>query len=120
MKKVYIASPYTNGDKLEMVRLQIDAWHILRDRGLIPIAPLLTHYINEVRERDHKDWLEYDFELLRICDYVIRLYPVNDLGERIPSTGADIEEREAKRLGIPFYSFDTLQELQAFVENTNF
>ena len=57
MKKVYIASPYTNGDKLEMVRLQIDAWHILRDRGLIPIAPLLTHYINEVRERDHKDWL---------------------------------------------------------------
>lgn len=120
MKKIYIASPYTYGDKLQMVKLQIDAWHILRDKGLIPIAPLLTHYINEVKERSHSEWLEYDFEILRMCDYVIRLKPLDNFGVEIPSPGADMEEEEAKRRGIPLHVFSNLEGLKSFVEVNNF
>jgi len=117
--KIYIASPYTSGDKLQMVRLQIDAWHILRDYGLIPIAPLLTHYINEVRERLHTEWLEYDFEVLRICNGVIRLRPKDDFGVEIPSRGADMEEEEAIKLGIPVLCFYSIEELKDYLEKSD-
>ena len=113
--KIYIASPYTAGDKLEMVRLQIDAWHVLRDYGYIPIAPLLTHYMNEVQERSHKDWLEYDFEILGICQAVIRIRPLDIFGKEIPSLGADMEEKEAARLGIPCVSFNTIEKLREYL-----
>ena len=113
MKKelVYIASPYTVGDKLENVRLQIDAWHMLRDAGMVPIAPLLTHYMEEVRHRDYEDWLDYDFSLISICQKVVRLRPHFNGVER-PSSGADREQEEATRLGIEFLSFDSLEELK--------
>jgi hypothetical protein len=100
-----------------MVRLQIDAWHLLRDYGYIPIAPLLTHYINEVRERSHAEWLEYDFEILKTCQGVIRLRPLDAFGDEIPSKGADMEQEEAKRLGIPFLSFNTIEELKRYLES---
>jgi hypothetical protein len=116
--KVYIASPYTSGDKLRMVRLQIDAWHILKDFGYIPIAPLLTHYMNEVRKRSYSEWLEYDFEILKMCQCLIRLKPADDLGNEIPSMGADREEDEAKRLGIPCLSFSTLEDLKRYLESS--
>lgn len=115
--KVYIASPYTNADKLSMVRLQIDAWHILRDLGYIPIAPLLSHYINEVKERTHAEWIDYDFELIKMCNIVIRLKPKDSLGVEIASTGADAEEAEAKRLGLPFHAFNDLADLKLFFKN---
>lgn len=117
--KIYIASPYTSGDKLQMVRLQIDAWHILRDYGFIPIAPLLTHYMNEVRERSHAEWLEYDFEILKICNGIIRLRPKDNFGNEIPSRGADMEQEEAQRLGLPSFSFDSVEELRDFLEKSD-
>jgi hypothetical protein len=117
-QKIYIASPYSVGDKLRNVRLQIDAFHILRDMRHIPIAPLTSHYINEVRERSHRDWIEYDFTIIAMCDMVIRLRPKDQNGIEIPSTGADLEETEAKRLGLPYYEFQTLDEMQFFFQST--
>jgi len=118
--KIYIASPYNAGDKVQNVRLQIDAFHILRDLGYLPIAPLLSHYINLVRDRSHKDWLEYDIELLKICDIVVRLRPMDANGVEIPSPGADMEEKKAKELGIPYYEFQTLDELEFLFKATEF
>lgn len=115
-QKIYIASPYTHGDKLQMVQLQIDAWHVLRDKGFIPIAPLLTHFINEIKERTHTEWLEYDFEILRVCQMVVRLRPVDEFGDEIPSTGADMEEAEAKRLGLQYYEFKAVEEMKVFFD----
>lgn len=117
--KIYIASPYTSGDKLQMVRLQIDAWHLLRDYGFIPIAPLLTHYMNEVRERSHAEWLEYDFEILKMCQGIIRLRPKDNFGREIPSKGADMEQEEAINLGIPVLSFDTIEDLKNYLEKSD-
>jgi len=118
--KIYIASPYNAGDKVQNVRLQIDAFHILRDLGYLPIAPLLSHYINLVQDRSHKDWLEYDIELLKICDIVVRLRPMDANGVEIPSPGADMEEKKAKELGIPYYEFQTLDELEFLFKATEF
>jgi len=118
--KIYIASPYNAGDKVQNVRLQIDAFHILRDLGYLPIAPLLSHYVNLVRDRSHKDWLEYDIELLKICDIVVRLRPKDENGVEIPSPGADMEEKKAKELGIPYYEFQTLDELEFLFKATEF
>lgn len=113
---IYIASPYTIGDKMENVRLQIEAWHILRDRGYYPIAPLLTHFIHEVRNRDYEDWMDYDFKLLSLCKKVFRIKPIYN-GEERPSSGADREEIEANRLGIEFKSFVSIEELKKYLEN---
>ena len=119
-KKIYIASPYNAGDKLQNVHLQIDAFHILRDLGYLPIAPLLSHYVNVVRDRSHNDWLEYDIELLKICDIVVRIRPKDKDGVEIPSPGADIEEQKAKEFGIPYYEFHNLDELEFLFKATEF
>jgi len=118
--KIYIASPYNAGDREKNTRLQIDAFHILRDLGYFPIAPLLSHYVNLVRNRSHKDWLEYDIELLKVCDIVIRLRPKDQNGVEIPSIGADMEEAKAKELGIPYSEFDTLDHMAFFFQSMEF
>lgn len=110
--KIYIASPYTNGDKLQLVRLQIDAWHVLQDLGYYAVPPLLSHYINEVRERDWSEWLEYDFQTISMCDAVIRLRPKDQNGVEIPSAGADKEREEAKRLGLIYLEYDSVEEMK--------
>jgi hypothetical protein len=110
--KIYIASPYTNGNKLELVRLQIDAWHVLQDLGYYAIPPLLSHYINEVRERPWNEWLDYDFETISMCDAVIRLRPKDKNGVEIPSAGADKEKVEALRLGLMYLEFETVEQMK--------
>jgi len=100
VKKVYIASPYTQGDKLQMVRIQIDAWHALQDLGYYAIPPLLSHYINEVRER------------IAMCDAVVRIRPKDERGIEIPSSGADKEKIEAQRLGLQYREFETIEQMR--------
>lgn len=113
-KVIYIASPYTMGDKLEMVRVQIDAFHVLRDLGFTPVAPLLSHYINEVKKRDWKDWIDYDFRLINLSDIVVRIKVKDKNGIEIPSTGADLEKKEAMRLGKEYYEFNNIEEMEDF------
>jgi hypothetical protein len=110
--KVYIASPYTVGDKEQNVRLQIDAFHELLDMGYIPIVPLLCHYLHEVRPLTDSQWLQYDFELLRMCDFVVRLRPLDENEDEIRSTGADMEEYVARTNGIPVYSFYSISHMK--------
>ncbi len=91
--RVYIASPYTVGDREENVLVQARAYHALRDVGLFPFAPLLSHHLHVVQERTYEDWMEIDFHWLRQCHCVLRLP-----GE---SSGADREVALAKSLGMP-------------------
>jgi hypothetical protein len=53
--KVYVASPYTNGDKLENVRRSIEMGHELMNLGLNPYLPLLSHYQDELFPRPYYD-----------------------------------------------------------------
>jgi len=99
--KIYIASPYTNGNQAENVRAQLDVFHLLLKAGYIPFAPLLSHFVEIVHPHLYDDWMVYDLAWLSVCDGVLRLP-----GE---SPGADVEVEHAKKLNIPvFYSINDL------------
>lgn len=105
MLLIYVASAYTRGNKDYNVQRQIEAAHTLMDYGYATIWPLSSHYLELFRSRPYDEWLELDFALLSRCDALLRLE-----GD---STGADLEVKEATRLGIPvFYNVESLRALE--------
>jgi hypothetical protein len=113
--RVYIASPYTNGDKQENVNLQIDVAHELMKRNYAPYTPLLTHFQHIRHPRQEIDWLKLDFEFLECCDVLIRIKPIKK-GKEIISNGADKEEKHAIELGIPVFTFHTIEEMCQYLD----
>lgn len=106
--KVYIASPYTNGDKEENVRFQMKITNDLLNLGFYPFTPLYSHYQDLIYPRIFGDWLKLDFVWLKQCDCVIRFFTEYD-GVELNSLGADMEETLAREIGIPvFYSIDEM------------
>jgi len=93
MIKVYIASPYTEGDTALNIRDQINAFRALLNLGYIPFAPLLCHFVHIVHRQPYDKWIAYGEEWVKVCDVVLRLS-----GE---SKGADNEVRLAESLNIP-------------------
>lgn len=103
MIKVYIASPYTIGDVAQNVRLQIDTVNELMNNGFAPFAPLYSHFQHMIHPRVYTDWLNIDFEWVKVCDCLLRLD-----GE---SSGADKEVKVAQDANIPvFYSIKEMYE----------
>ena len=102
--KIYIASPYTIGDKQKNVAKQIEVANILLSLGHYPFWPLSCHYLHEAKNRDYETWMRYDLEWLKVCDCLLRLP-----GE---SKGADIEEQFARENQIPIYYETDLSQLQ--------
>ena len=95
MKKVYIASPYTQGDVGQNVGIAMSFSHAILDNGHCPISPLLSHFLHIHRQRHYEDWIAMDLELVKVSDCLIRLP-----GD---SNGADGEVRLARELGIPVF-----------------
>lgn len=119
--RVYIASPYTNGNRDELAELQMKAAAILLKNGFNPYPPLYNHYIQEDHpELDHNfGWLDIDKSWLELCDVMVRLFPKDENGYRIESPGADEEEDFSKKKGIPVFYFDDLSELEAWARTFN-
>lgn len=91
---IYIASPYSShADKQAAVDAQIDAFAVLRDAGHQPIAPLLSHYVDQRHPANYERWMQWCMAMVSVADLVVRL-PGN-------SSGADREVAEARRLGKP-------------------
>lgn len=100
MIKVYIASPYTNKGEIkdrkvmEMnVYRQMETFNELVNRGMCPMAPLLSHFQHQEYPLPWEKWMEMDYEWISVCDVVLRLDG--------RSTGADLEVAHAEKLGIP-------------------
>lgn len=108
---VYIASPYTKGDQAINVRFQMRMWEILLDLGVVPIAPLWSHFQHLHAPRPYQDWIDYDNEIIPRCDACLRL-DVEDFKvgyKQSESTGADAEVKLFESLGKPvFRSLDEL------------
>ena len=103
MPRIFISSPYTHGNPGDNVTVQIEAFHHLRDKGWVPFAPLLSHYLHIHRVRTYEDWIDWDLEWLNCCDAYLRL-PSN-----LPSKGADIEEQHATEIGLKrYYSLESV------------
>jgi hypothetical protein len=93
--RVYIAGPYSQGDKEVNVRRAIDMASTLMRLGHVPFCPHLTHYIHLIHPEDYETWMSQDLEWLSVCDCVIRL-----TGE---SEGADREVLWATANDKPVY-----------------
>lgn len=96
-KTIFISSPYTHGNKEVNVYLQKEAFDYLIRLGWAPFAPLWSHYQHLAFPLSYAQWIEYDLIWLDRCDAYVRL------DSDLPSTGADIEEAEAKRLELPIF-----------------
>lgn len=101
MIKIYIASPYSIGDKQDNVYRQIKQAVELIELGFLVEWPLSSHYLDLYFPRPYDFWLDYDLKILKTCDCVLRLD-----GE---SKGADKEVEEALKHGIKvFYNVNDL------------
>ena len=99
--KVYIASPYTVGDKGENVKEQIDCADMLMADGFVPFVPLYYHFHHIMYHHSYEVWAKLGLEWLKECDCILRLPGI--------SAGADHEVSEARRMDIPiFYSYKEL------------
>ena len=103
--KVFIASPYSQGDVGQNVAKHLKAANLLINAGYIPFIPLLYHFQHIAFPQDEETWKRLDMEWLKVCDCVLRLPG--------KSGGADDEAKEATSLNIPvFYNINTLLDYQ--------
>lgn len=103
MLRIYIACPYSIGDKDRNVLAAIEAAELIMKAGHRPVNPLLLHYHNSIFQHGYDDWLEQDFSDIVTCKLLVRLP-----GE---SRGADREVAFAKEYGLEvFYGMEILLE----------
>lgn len=108
MKVIYIAAPYSIGDKEENVRRAIDAADMVMNLGGAPVNPLLSHYHEQLFPRKYDEWMRVDFAILAKCDAVYRVSGESD--------GADAETTMAKMVhGIPVFRQDELGGLEGLI-----
>jgi hypothetical protein len=95
-KRVYIAGPYTGGDRTRNIRAALDAAERLIRAGFAPVCPHTMTFLQDlVYPHDYETWLECCLAQIPGCAALLR----------IPGTspGADREEHLALRLRIPVY-----------------
>ncbi len=68
--KVYVASPYTEGDQAQNVYKALAAAEELIKNGFIPFIPHLYHFWHIVFFHEKVFWMDLDFEWLTKCDAV--------------------------------------------------
>jgi len=109
MIRVYIASPYSKGDKEANVNKAIDIANKLYDMEYAPYIPVLTHFWELCHHRPYEEWLVLDREFILCCDCILRID-----GD---SSGADDEIKFAREANIPvFYSIKDLNIWRAMTE----
>ena len=100
--RIYIASPYTKGNKVFNVKNSLEiADKLIKTNKFVPFCPLLTHFHHMFFPQSYETWLKFDFIWIGQCQCLLRLP-----GE---SLGADREVEEANKLNIPvFYTLEGL------------
>lgn len=109
MLRIYIAAPYSKGDKEKNVLAAIEAAELIMKAGHRPINPLFSHYHHLVFAHDYEEWMQQDFSDIMTCKAIVRLP-----GE---SAGADREIAFAKQVGVDvFHSMEELLDYLQFLE----
>lgn len=93
--KIYVAGPYSNGDKDENVHRALEFANKLADLNFAPFVPHTTHYWDLKFHRPYDYWIALDIEFLKCCGALFRMPGY--------SPGADHEVEVAKELGIPVF-----------------
>jgi len=101
---VYLASPYTIGDKLQNTLTQFIMADVLVELGFMPYPPLWTHFWDQFNPKSYEFWMAYDREIILRCDCLLRLPGI--------SAGSDDEVGFALANYLPV--FFTVEELQSY------
>lgn len=108
--RVYIASPYSRGDKIANVVKSLEVAERLIELGYAPYCPLLTHFYDTLFPHPADYWLALDLEWLKASDVVLRLDGASD--------GADREVAVAIEQGIKVvFSLSSLAVVPATVKD---
>jgi hypothetical protein len=113
---VYIASPYTKGDVAINVRSQLVAFDSLMNMGVIPVAPLCSHFQHLFSPRPYQDWIDLDIEIVKRCDACLRLSANCWMADgtqyvQTESSGADGEVEAFRKMGKPvFFGIGPLEQ----------
>lgn len=91
---IYVAGPIT-GDPFGCVRKSMYAWEALRAADCVPFCPQWSVLPEMVEPQSYDKWLDYDFDVIRRCDALLRLEGV--------SPGADREVEFARSIGVPVF-----------------
>lgn len=113
---VYIASPYSKGDAAMNVRTQMKIWDAAIDMpGVIPIAPLWSHFQHLAFPRPYETWLRYDKSIIERCDVCVRMaaFEGHIKYRQDESPGADAEVALFVAAGKPV--FQNLLQLQEWL-----
>jgi hypothetical protein len=94
-KRIYIAGPMSQGDRLDNLTQALEAYRALVRMGYAPLCPQLTTFVGEIMSLDHATWLSLDLPWVAAADGVLRLFG--------PSKGADTEEAKAKEHNVPVF-----------------
>ena len=103
-KRIYISGPLTSsGNVRENLERAMGAARELIELGFAPFCPHLTYHVDPGEDIPHSTWMAIELPWVACSDAVLRLP-----GE---SLGAEIECREAERLGVSvFHSIAELSE----------
>lgn len=105
---IYICAPYRIPDPVSNTHDAIRTAFVIRDLlGAVPLTPHLSLFEDFHTSKTPEYWLDATMDQMRCCDAVYRF-------NMKFSAGADAEEAEAKRLGIPV--FKTLPKLATWVQ----
>ena len=82
-KRIYVAGPYSDETRQGRYRNTVKAMNVglaLMDMGHYPFIPHLTHFLDEhatleYAEVDYEEWIDYDEEWLRQCDWFYIIGP---------------------------------------------
>ena len=89
------------------VRRACEVGAVLARMGVIPIIPLLWHYVDAQMGGDNEHlWEEASMELLKVCDAVVKL-------PSPPESFAQKEHAQALALGLPVYELGAHPDCEA-------
>jgi hypothetical protein len=107
LKFVYISCPITTGTLEVNVREACKISDKLMSSGFIPYNPATSVLQNIVAYKDYTVWMNYDFQLISLFKFVLRLPG--------KSKGGDAEVRYAIKNKIPVVILERRDEIENFI-----
>lgn len=96
---IYVSGPLSTGDPILNTRKAVKEAEVIIEMGGIPIVPHTTIAWHMISPHEWQYWIDYDLELLNVCDALYRIP-----GE---SKGAELEVARMRELGKPVFDDPT-------------
>jgi hypothetical protein len=107
---VYVAGPIT-GNMMANTREAVYVADIMRENDVAPYVPHLSVAWEMITSYDHRQWLEYDAQIIMRCDALYRMD-----GD---SKGADWEVEYCDRTSTPVFFAAEFETVEAFCKQVN-